>query len=270
MNPQTRILLVGCGNMGSALVRGWLAEGFDARQLHVIDAQDSATEWARSLGASAASSLTGDIARPHVIVFAVKPQQIDALVPQFAALASEGAVVLSVAAGKPIAAIENLLGGQPAIVRAMPNTPAAIRQGIAALVANRSVSAAQKAQCEALLSAVGDVVWLKDESLMDAVTAISGSGPAYVFLLIESLAAAAQKEGLTAELAGKLAIATVAGAGAYAAQASVEPGRLREQVTSPGGTTQAALEVLMSDGGLEDLLAKAVHAAAVRSRELGS
>ncbi len=270
MNSQTKILLVGCGNMGSALLRGWLAEGLDAQRLHVIDAQDSATEWARSSGASVSSSLTADVAQPDVIVFAVKPQQIDELVPQFAALALGGAVVLSVAAGKPIAALEMLLGSGAAIVRAMPNTPAAVRQGITALVANPTVSAAQKAQCEALLSAVGDVVWLDDESLMDAVTAISGSGPAYVFLLIETLAAAAQQEGLAAELSRKLAIATVAGAGAYAAQSPVEPGRLREQVTSPGGTTQAALEILMADGGLEALITNAVHAAAVRSRELGS
>jgi len=262
-------LLVGCGNMGSALLRGWLAEGVDARQLHVIDGQDGVIEQARSLGIEASSSLAADITQPDVIVFAVKPQQIDTLVPQFADLAARGAVVLSVAAGKPIAAYERLLGGAPMIVRAMPNTPAAIGRGITALVASSSVGAEQKVLCERLLSAVGDVVWLDDESLMDAVTAISGSGPAYVFLLIETLAAAAQKEGLTADLARKLATATVAGAGAYAAQSPIEPGRLREQVTSPGGTTQAALEVLMGEGGLETLVRKAVRAAATRSRELG-
>ncbi len=178
-------------------------------------------------------------------------------------------MVLSIAAGKPIAAFEQLLGGAPMVVRAMPNTPAAISQGITALVANNRVGAEHRALCERLLSAVGEVVWLDDESLMDAVTAVSGSGPAYVFLLIETLAAAAQNEGLAPELAEKLAIATVAGAGAYAAQSPVDPTRLREQVTSPGGTTQAALERLMGDGGLEALMAEAVRAAAARSRELG-
>jgi pyrroline-5-carboxylate reductase len=209
------------------------------------------------------------VAQPDVIVFAVKPQQIDTLVPQFAELAERGAVVLSVAAGKSIGAIEKLLGGAPMVVRAMPNTPAAIGQGITALVANSAVGGEQKSLCERLLSAVGAVVWLDDEALMDAVTAISGSGPAYVFLLIEALAAAAEKEGLAADLARTLATATVSGAGAYAAQSLNAPGRLREQVTSPGGTTQAALEILMGDDGLAELIAKAVQAAAARSRELG-
>ena len=155
------------------------------------------------------------------------------------------------------------------VLRAMPNTPAAIGQGMAALVANQAVSAEQRTLCERLMSAVGEVCWLDDESLMDAVTAVSGSGPAYVFLLIETLSKAAEAEGLSADLAKRLAMATVAGAGAYAAQSSTEPDRLREQVTSPGGTTQAALEVLMADDGLEGLMAKAVRAAAARSRELG-
>lgn len=269
MRSDTKILLVGCGNMGSALLRGWLAEGVDPRQLLVIDSQNEALERARKLGVNASSSLPVDAVQPDIVVFAVKPQQIDALVPQFAELAGAGALVLSVAAGKPIADFERLLGGAPMVVRAMPNTPAAIGQGITALAANSAVGAEQRALCEHLLSAVGDVVWLDDESLMDAVTAISGSGPAYVFLLIETLAAAAEKEGLAEDLARKLATATVAGAGAYAAQSSAEPGRLREQVTSPGGTTQAALEILMGDEGLQALIAKAVQAAARRSRELG-
>ncbi|NNC63968.1 MAG: pyrroline-5-carboxylate reductase [Gammaproteobacteria bacterium] len=269
MKSVNNILLVGCGNMGSALLRGWLTQGVDAQQLHVIDEQDGVLERALSFGVSASSSLSASVAQPDVIVFAVKPQQIDMLVPQFAELAERGAVVLSVAAGKSIGAIEKLLGGAPMVVRAMPNTPAAIGQGITALVANSAVGGEQKSLCERLLSAVGAVVWLDDEALMDAVTAISGSGPAYVFLLIEALAGAAEKEGLAADLAKTLATATVAGAGAYAAQSLTDPGRLREQVTSPGGTTQAALEILMGDDGLAELIAKAVQAAAARSRELG-
>jgi len=269
MDSGKKILLVGCGNMGSALLRGWLAEGFESQQLRIIDAQADAIERANALSVAASRSLDADVEQPDVIVFAVKPQQIDSLVPQYAQLAAGGAVVLSVAAGKPIAVYEQLLGGQSMIVRAMPNTPAAIGRGITALVANDAVGAEQKSFCERLLSAVGETVWLDDESLMDAVTAVSGSGPAYVFLLIETLTAAAEAEGLAGDLARKLAMATVAGAGAYAAQAAEAPGRLREQVTSPGGTTQAALDILMGEDALAALIAKAVRAAAARSRELG-
>lgn len=268
MSSPGNILLVGCGNMGSALLRGWLADGIQAHDLAVIDAHEVALERAKALGVSAFSSLEPVVGQPEVIVFAVKPQQIDALVPQFADLAAGGAVVLSVAAGKPLSVYEQLLGGRPMVVRAMPNTPAAIGQGITALVTNDAVGAEQKALCERLLSAVGEVVWLDDESLMDAVTAVSGSGPAYVFLLIEALTAAGQNEGLADDIAGKLALVTVAGAGAYAAQAGSAPDELREQVTSPGGTTQAALEVLMADHGLPELIRKAVRAAAARGREL--
>ena len=268
MNTARKTLLVGCGNMGSALLKGWLAQGVDKRDVHVIDAQDGARERAAGLGVSASASLGSDIPQPTVVVFAVKPQQIDTLVPQYADIAAAGAVVLSVAAGKPIAVYERLLGGRPMVVRAMPNTPAAIGQGITALAANAAVGAEQQGLCERLMRAVGEVVWLDDEALMDAVTAVSGSGPAYVFLLIETLAAAAEREGLDTDLAQRLAGATVAGAGAYAVQSAAGPGLLREQVTSPGGTTQAALDVLMADDGLERLITRAVRAAAARSREL--
>jgi pyrroline-5-carboxylate reductase len=175
---------------------------------------------------------------------------------------------LSIAAGKPIAFYEKSLGTSAAIVRAMPNSPAAIGQGITALTANAAASEEQRRVCENLMSAVGEVVWLEDERLMDAVTAVSGSGPAYVFLLIESLAAAGREAGLDEALAERLAMETVAGAGAYARQADATPAELRLQVTSPEGTTQAALDVLLGEQGLEALLKKAVHAAAARSRQL--
>jgi len=204
-----------------------------------------------------------------VVVFAIKPQQLDAALGDYRVLTERDVTVLSIAAGKTIAYFEATFGADTAVVRAMPNTPAAIGRGISALVANRAVSPEQRDCAEALLRAVGDVVWLADENLMDAVTAISGSGPAYVFLLIEALIAAGQRQGLEPALARQLAQATVAGASAYAAQSALEPAVLRQQVTSPGGTTQAALEVLMSESGLVQLLDRAVAAAAARSRELG-
>jgi pyrroline-5-carboxylate reductase len=181
-----------------------------------------------------------------------------------------GAVFLSIAAGKTIAQLVAGLGEDAAVVRAMPNTPAAIGQGMTALVANAVVTANQRALCGELLAAVGAVVWLTEERHMDAVTAVSGSGPAYVFLLVECLEQAGIDLGLDAPLARQLAVATVAGAGAYAALAAVEPAELRRRVTSPNGTTQAALSVLMAEPGLRELLHRAVRAAAERSRELSA
>jgi pyrroline-5-carboxylate reductase len=177
---------------------------------------------------------------------------------------------LSIAAGKTIAQIAAQLPGGASVVRAMPNTPAAIGKGITALVANSAVSRAQRALCGELLAAVGAVAWLDDERHMDAVTAISGSGPAYVFLLIECLEQAAVELGLDASLAKQLALATVAGAGAYAAAAGEGAAELRRRVTSPNGTTQAALDVLLGEHGMRELMARAARAAAERSRELAT
>ncbi len=179
-------------------------------------------------------------------------------------------MILSIAAGKTLAQLEAGLSARAAVVRAMPNTPAAIGQGISALVANSAVTPAQRALCEELLAAVGATAWLDDERDMDAVTAVSGSGPAYVFLLIECLERAGVEAGLTPELARRLALATVAGAGAYAAASAEPAAELRRRVTSPGGTTQAALEVLGAERGLADLISRAVRAAATRSRELSA
>ncbi len=203
-------------------------------------------------------------------MLAVKPSQIGAVLAECRAAASGQAVVLSIAAGKTVAQLAAVLGTQAAIVRAMPNTPAAIGKGMTALVANANVTAAQRASCAELMAAVGEVAWLEDERHMDAVTAVSGSGPAYVFLLIESLEHAARDVGLAPALARQLALATVSGAAAYAAAASAEPAELRRRVTSPNGTTQAALEVLMHEPGLRELLTRAVRAAAARSRELSA
>jgi pyrroline-5-carboxylate reductase len=268
MDKNHNILLVGCGNMGAALLNGWLAQGFDPRRLHVVDAQRKALERARALGVSAQPTLDSVTLPVDVVVLAVKPQQLEALMTDCRPLAAAGSLMLSIAAGKPIEFFERLLGGQPMVVRAMPNTPAAIGQAITVLVANRAVGDPQRSLCERLMRAVGDVVWIDDEALMDAVTAVSGSGPAYVFLLIEALSAAGVAAGLDSDLADRLARATVAGSAAYAKQSPAAAATLREQVTSPGGTTQAALEVLMADDGLVPLLRKAVQAAAARGREL--
>ena len=190
------------------------------------------------------------------------------MVPLYKPLIQPGRLVLSIAAGTPISYFEHQLGANTAVVRAMPNTPASIGHGITVLCANTHVSAEQRARCEILIGAVGQVEWIEDESLMDAVTAVSGSGPAYVFLLIEALAQAGISAGLAADLANRLALTTVAGAGALAEQTEDSPTVLRQNVTSPGGTTAAALEVLMADDGLQQLMARAVTAAKERGREL--
>ncbi|MGR3344379.1 MAG: pyrroline-5-carboxylate reductase, partial [Paracoccaceae bacterium] len=204
------------------------------------------------------------------VLVAVKPQMMDAALPALTALGNGTTLFLSVAAGTPLSAYESVFGDQTPIIRAMPNTPAAVGKGITALIGNAHADEGAMALAETLMSAVGQTVRLQDEAQMDAVTAVSGSGPAYVFHLIETLASAGEAEGLPSELAMQLAKATVAGAGALAEQAHEGPAQLRADVTSPGGTTAAALAVLMDDAaGFPGLLRRAVKAAAKRSRELG-
>jgi pyrroline-5-carboxylate reductase len=268
MNSAKKILLVGCGNMGTALLRGWLAEGVVAAQILVIDAAPEAQKRVGAFGIACRGSLGAEPWPADVVVFAVKPQQLEAIVADYRATIADGAVVLSIAAGKPIAFFEHHFGAGAKIVRAMPNTPAAIGKGITALVAGAAAGGDERALCERLMRAAGEVVWLEREAGMDAVTAVSGSGPAYVFLLIESMADAGVAAGLERRLAEQLAKATVTGAAEYAAAANASPAVLREQVTSPGGTTRAALDVLMADDGLAALMTRAVKAAAARSREL--
>lgn len=247
------------------MLRGWLDRGLDPARVWVIEPAPS--DWLRGVdGLHLNAGLPPD---PAVVLVAVKPQMMGDALPSITALGGGRTVVLSVAAGTPIARFEEILGRGTPIVRAMPNTPAAIGKGITALVGNSHVSAAQMDMAEVLLSAIGQTVRLTDEAQMDAVTAVSGSGPAYVFHLIETLAAAGQAEGLPADLAMRLAKATVAGAGALAEAADETPSQLRVNVTSPNGTTQAALDVLMDgSAGFPALLRRAVKAAADRSREL--
>lgn len=252
--------------MGGALLQGWLDRGVDAGSVTIRDPHPA--DWLRETPGLRLNQSLPDA--PAVVLVAVKPQMIDAALPPLAGLGGGGTVFVSIAAGASLARFMDVLGAGTPVVRAMPNTPAAIGQGITALVGNAAADEAAITLAETLMAAVGQTVRLTCERQMDAVTALSGSGPAYVFHLIESLAAAGEAEGLAADLAMTLACATVAGAGALAAQASESPAQLRVNVTSPAGTTEAGLRVLMdAEAGLPSLIGRTVAAAAARSRELG-
>lgn len=263
------VLLVGCGKMGGALLNGWRASGAASAFVVVEPASAAVADFADLDGVTVVGAKAGipDGFRPDAIVMAVKPQTMADVAPPYRDLA-QAAVTLSIAAGTPISFFEGAFGESAAVVRAMPNTPAAIGRGMSVLCANAAVTADQRALAEALMQAAGSVDWIEDESLMDAVTALSGSGPAYVFHLIEAMAAAGEALGLTPELAAKSALETVAGAGELARTAADDPGTLRQNVTSPGGTTAAALGVLMADKGLTALMTDAMTAARDRGREL--
>ncbi|ADJ24296.1 pyrroline-5-carboxylate reductase [Hyphomicrobium denitrificans ATCC 51888] len=267
------VVLAGAGKMGAALLAGWIARGLQPRDVIVQEPNlaGDAAELQRQHGFSAVANLEDLPSPPSVIVVAVKPQAMDSVFPELAKSAGPATVVMSIAAGKSIASFERHLPSGTAVVRAMPNTPAAIGRGITGAVGNAHVTEAQKDLCASLLSAAGEVVWLNDEALIDAVTAVSGSGPAYIFLLAETLARAGEAAGLDAATSMQLARATVSGAGELLHRSQSDPTTLRQNVTSPGGTTAAALSVLMREkGGLQDLLTEAVLAAKKRGRELGS
>jgi pyrroline-5-carboxylate reductase len=259
-----RIVLVGCGKMGTALRDGWLDRGVAAEDILAIDPYFAA-EGRPGILADRTAIPQGF--EPDVVVLAVKPQEMAATLPAYADFST--AVFLSIAAGTPLASLGQMLGGTVAVVRAMPNTPAAVRRGITVAVGNERVGDGQRAHCDYLLGAVGEVAWVTDESLMDAVTAVSGSGPAYVFLLAECLAASGAAAGLPEDLAQRLARATIFGAGELLRLSTESPEQLRVNVTSPGGTTAAALAILMADAGMRALMIKAVAAATERGRELG-
>ena len=261
------ILLVGAGKMGGALLEGWLARGLEPSSVAVLDPSPP-DETRRLLDARGVALNPAAPPPPRVAVLAVKPQIMDGVLANLGPRLGPKTFALSIAAGKTLASIAAPLGGGRAVVRAMPNTPASIGRGITVLVANAAATPEQRSLAEALLAAVGAVEWIEDEALMDAVTAVSGSGPAYVFLLAECLAEAGRKAGLPERLAARLARETVAGAGALLAASDLPPGKLRENVTSPGGTTAAALQVLMGERGLAPLLVEAVAAAKRRSEEL--
>lgn len=260
------LVLLGCGKMGSAMLQGWLKDGLPATSVWVQDPYPS--DWVRSSGVHVNVELPD---APAIVLIAVKPQMMADALPVLAAMGNGTTLFVSVAAGVSIATYEEILGSETPVVRAMPNTPAAVGKGISAIVGNRHAGKAGLAATEKLLMAVGQVVRLENEGQMDAVTGLSGSGPAYVFHMIECMAAAGEAQGLSPELSMALAKATVAGAGALAEAADETPAQLRVNVTSPNGTTQAGLEVLMDTAdGLPPLMIKTVGAAADRSRELGN
>jgi pyrroline-5-carboxylate reductase len=262
---QRGLVLVGCGKMGGAMLEGWLAGGLEPSSVHVIDPMPS--DWLKASGVHLNKAPPNS---PSVLVVAVKPQMMGTALPDVAKFGGGETVIISIAAGTTITSFEDAFGPGTPIIRAMPNTPAAVGKGITALFGNAHVSETQIALAETLLSAVGKTVRLTDEGQMDAVTALSGSGPAYVFHLIETMAAAGMAQGLPKGLAMKLALTTVSGAGALAEASGEEPAQLRVNVTSPNGTTQAALEVLMAEEtGFPTLLNRAIKAATDRSRELG-
>jgi pyrroline-5-carboxylate reductase len=261
------VALVGAGKMGGALLEGWIGLGVDPACIVAIEPQPAASIAALSARGVRINPDPASIC-PDAIVIAVKPQIAGEIMPNVASLMSPSTVVISIMAGRTIAFLAGALPRNAAVVRAMPNTPAAIGRGITVAVPNSLVSPAQRQLADALLRATGAVEWVEDEALMDAVTAVSGSGPAYVFLLAESLARAGEKAGLPAGLAVRLARATVAGSGELLHRSPIDAAVLRQNVTSPGGTTAAALDVLMAPDGLDLLMERAVAAATRRGREL--
>ena len=265
-NIKSTILLAGAGKMGGAMLTGWLARGLDPGRVVVIEPQPS--EEIRALAAKGVrlNPSAKDIGAVATLVVALKPQTFAEAGAGLKPFAGADTLVVSIMAGITIASLQKVCGGS--VVRAMPNTPAAIGRGITVAVAANNVSAAQRAVADALLRATGSVEWVDDEGLMDAVTAVSGSGPAYIFLLAEELARAGVEAGLPAELATKLARETVAGSGELLHRSDLPSATLRQNVTSPGGTTAAALEVLMGEGGLQQLMIRAIAAATRRSKEL--
>jgi pyrroline-5-carboxylate reductase len=265
-NLKAPVVLAGAGKMGGAMLAGWLARGLDAKSVAVIEPQPS--EEIRALVAKGIrlNPSPTDLGAVATLVVALKPQTFREAGAVLKSFAGPSTLVVSIMAGTTIASISKVCGGS--VVRAMPNTPAAIGRGITVAVAANNVSASQRAVADALLRATGSVEWIDDENLMDAVTAVSGSGPAYIFLLAEELARAGVEAGLPEGLATKLARETVAGSGELLHRSDAPSATLRQNVTSPGGTTAAALEVLMGPDGLQSLLIRAVAAATRRSKEL--
>lgn len=266
MTPERPLVLVGAGNMGGAMLSSWLAAGTDSRAILVIDPAPGDDQPLHTPGLRVLAEPPQDLPAAAIVI-AVKPQTMGDVLPKLTGLRRADTLVLSIAAGITLATLGTL--GPGPLVRAIPNTPAAIGKGVTAAVA-RDAGPADVALADRLLRALGHVEWLEDEALIDVATAISGSGPAYVFHLVECLAAAGEAEGLPGPVARSLARRTVIGAGALLEHSELDPETLRRNVTSPGGTTAAALSVLMETAALKDLMACVVSTAIARSRELGS
>ncbi len=264
--PST-LVLVGAGKMGGAMLEGWLEGGLDPAGTAVVDPHPS--ESLRALCAARGVTLNpGGVRPPEALVLGIKPQGLEAAAPGLAPMVGPGTLLVSILAGKTVADLRGRIPGAGPVVRAMPNLPASIGRGATGAYASPEVTGAQREAATALLGAVGLVEWVEEEGLIDAVTALSGSGPAYVFHLVECMAAAGAAAGLPADLAERLARATVEGAGELLRRSDLPPGTLRENVTSPGGTTAAALRVLTGEGGLAPLMREAVAAAKQRAEEL--
>lgn len=264
---MTNILLIGCGKMGGALLSGWLKARL-AQKIVVIElgpmpyilANEKSIDWLSD------STKLADSFKPDAVVLAIKPQMMQDALPPYRRF--NQALFVSIAAGRTLASLASILGAETAIVRTMPNLPASISQGITAGIASQCVTATQRGLAERILSVVGEYCWVEQEAWLDHVTAVSGSGPAYVFLLVEAMAAAGEKLGLPADLAIRLARQTIVGSGALLKQSPQTAAELRAAVTSPKGTTQAALDVLMADHGLTQLMEQAIKAASKRGQEL--
>jgi pyrroline-5-carboxylate reductase len=265
-NIQGTIVLAGAGKMGGAMLTGWLARGLDATRVAVIEPHPSNEISALTAQGVRLNPPPSEVGAVATLVVALKPQSFREAGAMLKSYTGPNTLVVSIMAGTTIAVIAEVCGGS--VVRAMPNTPAAIGRGITVAVAANNVNAAQRGVADALLRAIGSVEWVDDENLMDAVTAVSGSGPAYIFLLAEELARAGIEAGLPAELATKLARETVAGSGELLHRSELDSATLRQNVTSPGGTTAAALEVLMGPDGMQQLMIRAIAAATRRSKEL--
>ena len=265
-NTTGTIALAGAGKMGGAMLTGWLAQGLSPKHVAVIDPHLSPEISALAAKGVRLNPQATDLGMVDTLVVAVKPQSFRDAGAALKALVGPSTLVVSIMAGTTMSALEEVVGG--AVVRAMPNTPAAIGRGITVAVPSKRVTAAQRAMTDALLKATGLVEWVDDENLMDAVTAVSGSGPAYVFLLAEEMSSAVVAAGLPDQLATTLARATVAGSGELLHRSDLPSATLRQNVTSPGGTTAAALEVLMATDGMQPLMTRAIAAATRRSREL--
>lgn len=268
MMPRT-LVLMGAGKMGGAMLEGWMLMGMRPDGVTILDPNISPE--IAALGKSHGVSINpplGEVQPSDVFVLAIKPQSLDAVAPVLRAIIKQNALVISILAGKTIANIRDRIPVAHAVVRAMPNLPAAVRRGITGAAASHDVTPGQREAADVLLSGIGEVVWVKDESLIDAVTAVSGSGPAYIFHMVEALAAAGADAGLPPDIALRLARVTVEGAGEMLHRSDMPAGILRQNVTSPGGTTAAALEVLMAENGLTALMRKTVAAAKRRAEEL--
>ena len=265
MSDGVNVLLIGCGKMGGAMLAGW--RQWDGFKAVVVEPFGEIETGPSIVQVASESEIDRDFA-PDAVIIAVKPQEMDKVAPHYRRYVRKDTVFLSIAAGKTIATFESYWGDEAAIVRAMPNTPAAVGRGVTVLAANQHVSAGQRTLCQQLLEAVGSVEWVEDEGLLDAVTAVSGGGPAYVFLLIEALADAGVAAGLPRDLSDSIARATVEGSGELSRLASETPETLRKNVMSPGGTTAEAVGVLDAADGIRPLFERAIDAATRRSREL--